>query len=213
MHTDYAELLRLLLNLIRLGYIAEVDHVAKKVRVQIGKNLTNWRPWATQRAGEDQTWWPPSVDEQVIVFSPNGDFNQSIIFMAAYSDNGPAPSDNPAHHTTNYSDGAVIQYDKDSHALSAILPKGSSATVKADKVTSDAPNTFCTGNLTVAKNLIVGGMSSLNAGMAVLPAKDGAPACIKGDIAISGDAVISGISVVAHKHPVIAIGADTGSAK
>lgn len=213
MNAHQSDLLRLILNLIRFGSIADVDVDAQKVRVQVGNNMTDWRPWATGRAGDAQTWWPPSKGEQVILFSPEGDFNQSIAFLAAYTDAAKPPSTNPAHHTTKYADGAVIQYDSAAHSLTAILPSGSNATIKADQVTADAPDTICTGNLTVQKNLIVNGMSSLNAGMAVLPGKDGQAASVQGKLNVSDDVTVNGISVTGHKHPVIAVGTDTGVAK
>ena len=208
-----SDLLRMLVNVVRFGKIAEVDCDLKLVRVKVGGNLTDWRPWLAQRAGLDQTWWPPTVGEQVVLLSPEGDFNQSIILMGSYSSLGTAPSNNPNQHVAKYRDGAVLTYDSKTHTLSAILPSGSSAVVKADKVTSDAPNTICTGNLTVAKNLIVNGMSNLNAGMAVLPAKGGGAASIQGVLNISDDVLINNISFVKHVHPVVAVGADVGVAK
>jgi phage baseplate assembly protein V len=210
MTTDYSELLRLILNLIRFGSIAEVDCDAQRVRVNVGGNLTDWRPWLTQRAGNAQTWWPPSKGEQVIVLSPEGDFNQCVVMPAIYSDATQPPSTNPAHHTTKYSDGAVIQYDSDAHALTALLPGGSTAVIQADVVIADAPNTICSGNLIVQKNLIVNGLSSLNAGLAVLPGSDGAPASIQGVLKVSENIIVDGISVTGHTHPVLAVGADTG---
>lgn len=211
MTTDYSELLRLILNLIRFGSIAEVDCGTQRVRVNVGENLTDWRPWLTLRAGDAQTWWPPSVGEQVIVLSPEGDFNQCVVMPAIYSDSAQPPSTNPAHHTTNYSDGAVIQYDSDAHALTAILPGGSTAIIEADVVISDAPNTICMGNLIVQKNLIVNGLSSLNAGFDVLPGKDGAPASVQGLLKVTEDVIVDGIGLTGHTHPVLAVGADTGT--
>ena len=55
MTADYSELLRLILNLIRFGTIADIDHDAQRVRVLVGKNTTTWRPWITFRAGDAQT--------------------------------------------------------------------------------------------------------------------------------------------------------------
>src|SRR5689334_18717645 len=136
MNPNYSELLRLILNLIRLGSIAQVDHDAQRVRINVGGNLTDWRPWITLRSGDAQTWWPPSVGEQVILFSPEGDLMQSVVLPAVYSEQFPSPSTNPAHHTVHYPDGAVIQYDSAAHQLTAIIPNGS-ATVTADKVTSN----------------------------------------------------------------------------
>ena len=93
-----ADLLRMLVNVVRFGKIAEVDCDLKLVRVKVGGNLTDWRPWLAQRAGLDQTWWPPTVGEQVVLLSPEGDFNQSIILMGSYSSLGTAPSNNPNQH-------------------------------------------------------------------------------------------------------------------
>ncbi|WP_323507242.1 MULTISPECIES: phage baseplate assembly protein V [unclassified Glaciimonas] len=209
MTADLSEILRLLLNLIRLGTIAEIDHDAHHVRVQVGNNLTNWRPWTTTRAGDAQTWWPPSLGEQVILLSPEGNFDHGVILPAVYSDQFVPPSTDPAHHTTRYRDGALIQYDSVAHTLSATLPDGTSVTVTPGKVTSNADDTVCTGNLTVLKNLIVTGMSSLNGGMAVTPgAGGGAAAVINGTLTATGDVVAGNISLMNHPHGGIERGSD-----
>lgn len=184
MNADTAELHRLLSNLIRLGTIAEVDHVAALARVQIGQLLTEWRPWSTQRAGNARTWWAPSIGEQVMFFSPGGDMASGIIMSSVYSTAHPAPSENPAFDTAIYPDGAVIQYDHESHALTAILPDDSSAKVKADEIIADAPQTTCTGDLhvngtiTADVDVIANGISLVNhvhSGVVPGPANTGSP--------------------------------------
>ena len=201
MTADISELLRLILNLIRLGTIAEIDHDAQRVRVQVGNNLTNWRPWATTRAGDAQTWWPPTIGEQVVLLSPEGNFDHAVIFPAVYSDQFAPPSTNPDHHTTRYGDGAIVQYDSAIHTLSATLPDGTSVTVEPGKVTSNADDTICTGNLTVLKSLIVAGLSSLNGGMAVTPGAGGdAAAVINGTLTATDDVVAGGVSLMKHPH-------------
>jgi len=213
MTADTSELLRLLLNLIRVGTIADIDHDAQRVRVRVGKNTTTWRPWTTARAGQAQTWWPPSMGEQVILLSPEGNFDHGVILPAVYSNQFAPPSTDPAHHTTRYPDGAVVQYDSAAHVLSATLPDGTSVTALPGKVTSNAEDTLCTGNLTVLKNLIVGGLSSLNGGMAVTPGKDGgAAALINGKLEASDDVVAKGISLVKHPHGGVQKGNDDSGA-
>lgn len=118
-----------------------------------------------------------------------------------YSTANPAPSHSPTVDTAVYPDGAVIQYDHGSHALTATLPDGSSATVTASHVTSNAPETTCTGNLTVEKNLTVNGYSALNAGLGVQQGSGGgAAAVISGSMAVTDDVVASGISLLHHVH-------------
>ena len=163
MNADLSDLLRLLQNLIRLGTIAEVK--GAKARVKLGPKLTTeWLNWATPRAGSTRTWSAPTVGEQVIVFSPGGDLTRGVILPALYSLAFDAPETSPTVHTTYYPDGAVVQYDHAAHALTATLP-GGTATITADKVTSNAPSTICTGDLTVMKNLIVNGATALNGGV------------------------------------------------
>ena len=190
MNATTAELYRLLHNLIRIGTIAEVDHAVAQARVQIGPLLTDWRPWGAQRAGNAQTWWAPSIGEQVLFFSPGGDMTSGIIMSALYSTAHPAPSDNQTLDMTVYPDGAIIQYDHATHALSATLPEGSSATITAtaitaiaDIVTADAPTTICTGDLRVAGNITAQ-----------------ANITVAGTLAATGDVTGAGISLSGHKH-------------
>ena len=160
-NADLSDLLRLLQNLIHLGTIAEVK--GAKARVRLGPTLTTeWLNWATPRAGSTRTWSAPTVGEQVIVFSPGGDLTRGVILPALYSQEFDAPESSPTIHPPHYPDGAVVQYDHAAHALKAVLP-GGTATITADKVTSNAPSTICTGNLTAMKNLIVNGATALTA--------------------------------------------------
>jgi phage baseplate assembly protein V len=215
MTADYSDLLRLILNLIRFGTIADINHDTQRVRVKVGENVTTWRPWITFRAGDAQTWFPPSLGEQVIVLSPEGDFANAAILPAIYSDKYKSPSTNPEHNTTRYKDGTVVQYDSAAHTLTATLSDGTSVTLAPSKVTSNAEDTECTGNLLVQKNLVVNqnltvnGMSALNAGMNVKAAKAGGPAAVvQGIIQATMDVVAAGISLVKHPHGGVKKGED-----
>lgn len=210
MNAELNELFRLVTNLIRFGTVAEVDYHAQRVRVCTGNNLTDWRPWLTLRAGTTQTWCPPSVGEQVILLSPEGDLLQAVALPAVYSEQYPTPSTHSAHHTIHYPDGAVIQYDSAAHQLTATIPNGS-ATVTADQVISNAPETICTGNLTVQKNLTVNGFSELNAGLSVQAGSNCAAAVVQGSLQATDDVTASGISLAHHQHGGVQPGGgDTG---
>jgi phage baseplate assembly protein V len=209
MTADYSELLRLILNLIRFGTIADINHDTQRVRVKVGENVTTWRPWITFRAGDAQTWFPPSMGEQVIVLSPEGDFANAAILPAIYSDKYKSPSTNPTHHTTRYVDGTVVQYDSAAHTLTATLSDGTSVTLAPGKVTSNAEDTECTGNLLVQKNLTVYGFAALNAGMNVQAGKASGPAAVvQGIIQATMDVVAAGISLVKHPHGGVKKGED-----
>lgn len=213
MNADLSNLSRLLQNLIRLGTIAEVE--GAKARVQLGPSLTTeWLSWITQRAGSTCTWSAPTVGEQVMVLSPGGDLARGIILPALFSKAFDAPETSDAIHTTHYPDGAVVQYDHATHALTATLP-GGTATITADKVTSNAPSTVCTGDLTVMKNLIVmqaatvNGATALNGGVnAKAGAADGVAMAVQGSIKASDDVLAGAISLAKHSHGGVRAGGD-----
>lgn len=194
---DANELTRLLLNLIRKGSVTEVDLALQQCRVKSGDLTTNFIPWMTLRAGTTRTWNPPTVGEQVVLFSPGGDIADAVALCGIYSDDAPAPSASAAEGATHYPDGAVIAYDHVAHALTATLPGGGSAvltapasvTVVSESITLDAPETTCTGNLTVQKKLTYQG------GMAGSGDAGGGKAAN-----IAGDVVISNKSFLDHVH-------------
>lgn len=213
MNADLSDLLRLLQNLIRLGTIAEVE--GAKARVRLGPTLTTkWLNWTTPRAGSTRTWSAPTVGEQVIVVSPGGDLTRGIILPALYSQEFDTPESSDSIHTTHYPDGAVVQYDHAAHALTATLP-GGKATITADKVTSNAPSTICTGDLTVMKNLIVKqsttveGATALNGGVnAKTGAAGGVAMAVQGTIKASDDVLAGAISLAKHPHGGVKAGGD-----
>lgn len=118
---NLADVLRRLNNLIRVGTVTEVD--GKRARVKTGDNLTPLRPWMTQRAGDDSTWWAPSVGEQVLLLSPGGDLAQAIILPALYQDDFPAPETDPDIRTTRYRDGTTVEHNMKDKTLS-VSPAG-----------------------------------------------------------------------------------------
>lgn len=132
-----ADLARRLANLIRPGRIEQADYARARVRVRAGELLTDWLPWLTHRAGGDVTWWAPEVGEQVLVLSPDGEPAQAWVLPAGFSEAAAAPADRETVHVTRYQDGAVIQYDREAHKLTATIP-GDVELTAAGKVTCTA---------------------------------------------------------------------------
>lgn len=136
--TDFsiAEQTRVAETAIKVGTVSEVNVKNARVRLKIGDLLTNWLPWLTHRAGDDVTWWCPSIGEQMAVFSPSGDLAQAFCVPAIYSDLLPPPLP-PEELTakkviTKFSDGAVFMYDKATHTLSIALPENGKVKILAD---------------------------------------------------------------------------------
>lgn len=163
---------RQLSSAIRIGTIAELDIAKGLCRVESGEVVTDFLPWLAPRAGDTTEWSAPAVGEQVIVLSPEGDTRSAVVLRGLYSNAFPAPASVATEHVTRYADGAVIKYDHSSHALSAQLPSGGTATITADGgVTINGPltvngDTKIAGDTSVSKTLtattdVVGGGKSL----------------------------------------------------
>ncbi|EKY3119556.1 phage baseplate assembly protein V [Cronobacter turicensis] len=107
----FAELYRLLLNLIRNGVVIEVDSENWLCRVQTGELQTTWLNWLTMRAGRSKTWWRPSVGEQVVLLSIGGDLTTAFVLPAIYSKDNPPPSMSEDAQVTSFPDGGWIEYE------------------------------------------------------------------------------------------------------
>jgi len=132
--SDYeiAELARRLANLIRKGKVEERQLAPPRVRVRMGELLTAWLPWFGNRAGADRDWSPPSVGEQVVVFSPDGDPAQGIVLPGLYTTEFAAPDDSGDTRGMELSDGARFFYNAETHELLIDMPAGGTVKVVGD---------------------------------------------------------------------------------
>ncbi|HWL51345.1 MAG TPA: phage baseplate assembly protein V [Chthoniobacteraceae bacterium] len=131
------ELERRLGNIVRPGKVVEADYPKARVKVQIGANVTAWLPWITSRAGGDQSWHAPEVGEQVVVISPVGEFSTGYVLPGVYQNDYPAPADAETVSRIKYADGAVIEYNRADHVLSANLTDDGKAVVITGDNTSE----------------------------------------------------------------------------
>ena len=127
---SFSELDRKLANLIRVGTVKEADYKKARVRIQIGKILTDWLPWVTSRAGQDRNWSAPSIGEQVVLLSPSGEMAQGVVIPAIYQNKHPAPSDKETDVTLVFQDGSKVLYDKEKHHLTVSVVTDGTLTLK-----------------------------------------------------------------------------------
>ena len=170
-------------QVIQLGIIASVDHANATCTVETGDITTGDLPWIAQRAGSVRSWSPPTVGEQCVILSPEGDMASAFVVLGLYSDACPPPSTNPDIVHLEFADGAVIAYDQAAHALAVTLPDGGTATI-------DAP-----GGATINGDVTING--NVN---------------VAGTVDASDDVLGGGKSLKSHKHSgVQAGGAQTGA--
>ncbi|MGS1027723.1 phage baseplate assembly protein V [Burkholderia glumae] len=217
---DFADLNRRIESLLREGTVIEVDHGARRVRVESGGLQTDWIRWLAQRTGDSITWDPPSEGEPGLLFCPSGEPTTGLFLPGVYCDGHDSPSSSPTQHVRVYRDGARVQYDFAAHALTATLPAGATvqviapgsvtvetktATVKAKSVTLDANDTTVTGSLLVKGPLTFeSGATGKNGGGAagsggrVIEIQGSAH--FTGTVTADADVKSRGVSLVEHPH-------------
>lgn len=173
-----ADIIRRLENLIRIGRIKTITPAKpfSTVTVSFGEITTAEIRYLNLRAGTDQTWDPPSIDEEVVVFSPSGNLSLGIAIAGLNNESFPAPSDELNKKLRLYEDGCLICYDVKTHALEAILPEGGTAVI--------------TANAGVIVNASDGMTINANSGGITLNVEDGG-LDINGDVRIKGNTDIS----------------------
>ncbi|MFP9470041.1 phage baseplate assembly protein V [Pectobacterium brasiliense] len=192
------EILRLLRNIIRVGVVTHVNTADALCRVQTGEMTTGWLNWLTRRAGRSRDWWAPSIGEQVLILSIGGELDTAFVLPGIYSDNNPAPSASADALHISFPDGAVIEYEPAtgaltvsgiktaditaSESLTATVPL---VTVRAStRITLDTPEVVCTNKL------ITGTLEVQQGGE------------MRGNIQHSGGSLSSNGKVLhTHKHP------------
>ncbi|MFJ7315607.1 phage baseplate assembly protein V [Pseudomonas sp. NPDC098747] len=180
---DLATLARLIENLIRLGTVAEVQLSPPRVRVNTGALTTTWLPWIALRAGADKDWNPPTVDEQVLLFSPSGQLGNGIVLAGIFSDQNPANGNRLGLHRRTYPDGTVIEYDSAAHHLQAVLVDGATSSLVSTGGIRFVGPIIHEGDYTQQGNYTQTGDQS-----------------VTGKINASADVVAAGISLVNHLH-------------
>ncbi|WP_341821723.1 MULTISPECIES: phage baseplate assembly protein V [unclassified Wolbachia] len=112
-----SELNRKVANIIRIGVVKEVDYEKAKVRVKIGELLTDFLPWITSRAGEERSWLPPSINEQVVILSPLGELSLGVVLAGIYQQKYAASENKKEINSVKFQDGTKFTYDKGKHHL------------------------------------------------------------------------------------------------
>ena len=147
------ELERRLANAIIIGAITDVDYDNALVQVTAGDLVTGWLPWITRRASGDIDYWAPEVGEQVLVMSPNGDPALGVVLPALYRDLSRAPEQRPTVHRRTYANGAVIEYDRETNHLKAILPDSGTTELISEGGIEITGDTKINGQLHVTDNI------------------------------------------------------------
>ncbi|MRA09696.1 phage baseplate assembly protein V [Acinetobacter nosocomialis] len=194
-----ADINRRLENLIRFGTIKTVNpsKPIPLVTVDLDDIVTPEIRFFNARSGDDSTWDPPSLNEEVMVISPCGEIGPtSVVFYGLYNNEHPAPSDDLNQKIRVFSDGCVIAYDISAHELSAILPSGGKAIVTADGGITVNGDTTINGNLQINGSTAMTGNNTVGGSQLVQGSSHST-----GAFSTEADVKAGSISLKGHKHP------------
>ncbi|MCF1296789.1 phage baseplate assembly protein V [Acinetobacter nosocomialis] len=194
-----ADINRRLENLIRFGTIKTVNpsKPIPLVTVDLDDIVTPEIRFFNARSGNDSTWDPPSLGEEVMVISPCGEIGPtSVVFYGLYNNEHPAPSDDLNQKIRVFADGCVIAYDISAHQLSAILPSGGKAIVTADGGITVNGDTTINGNLQINGSTAMTGNNTVGGSQLVQGSSHST-----GAFSTEADVKAGSISLKEHKHP------------
>jgi len=187
-----AEQVRQLNSVALKGTVEQTDYAMARVRVRSGDTLTGWIPWMTSRAGGDVDWSAPEIGEQVMVLCPSGDPANGVVLGAIYQTAHPANANKETIRRTTFDDGAVIEYDRENHALKVILPDNASVALSSSGGTMAVD---LQGGITIKGDVTLEGDINQT-----------------GKITSSGDHVAGSISLQQHVHGGVQSGSGTTGA-
>lgn len=180
-----------LATLIRIGTVTAVDLAAARCRVRYGDpddddpGESPMIRWLTPRAGQTRVWSPPSVGEQVILLSPDGQIGGAVALCGLVQNAFP-PLGSTLAEAIEFADGARLTYDPEASALTAILPAGATAEIEAP------------GGITLRGPVMIEGDVTIQGAVDVSQT-----------VTAATDVTAAGISLVDHLHG----GVQSGSAK
>ena len=107
-----------LANICRIGQVEAVDAATGRLDVGFEEGLTVQNiPFLTTRAGEDKTYWLPSVGELGMLFSPSGDLANAWFVPGIFYTGFPIPDTmNAAVAKRIFRDGTEEEVDTDAHS-------------------------------------------------------------------------------------------------
>jgi len=145
------------------GIVSAVDAKTGWVRVRLpdfDHLLTNWLQCLFPVTKDNQVFQTPAIDTPVAVLL-DGSGETGFVLGAYYNEITPVPQGaSPTVWVRRFADGAVLQYDHQTHALQAILPAGGTVVFDAPGGGTLRGDWKVEGRLDVAKEIAAKGRIS-----------------------------------------------------
>jgi phage baseplate assembly protein V len=160
------------------GIVAESKPGFCRVRFDdLDSMVTAWLPVLHPKTQNDKAVWTLDIGEHVSCLM-DGNMEDGCVLGAIYSDVDTPPVSSASKFCVQFSDGGSVEYDRAAGVLTVVAT--THVIVRAPSITHDAPETTCTGNLTVQ------GLLTYQGGMAG-SGGSGSAAVIQGNVAVTGN--------------------------
>jgi phage baseplate assembly protein V len=123
-----------------------------------GNLISWWLNVGVRKTQNDKDWWIPDVGEMVTCLMDR-DYENGTVLCSMYSSADVPPEGATVNQRIiEFSDGAVIKYDRSAHALTANLPAGATAAISAPGgLTANQVQIDSSGNITTPGKISAGG--------------------------------------------------------
>ena len=152
----------ILKNLIRVGKVVALDtakHQARVIFEDKPATVSFWLDIIVRNTYKNKDYALPDIDEEVIcLFLPNGNA-QGFILGAVYNADDLPPVDDKDKRHVEFEDGSVIEYDRNTHKLTADLNGDIDITTTGSVNITAAQDVNVTGDISVTGDVIADGIS------------------------------------------------------
>jgi phage baseplate assembly protein V len=153
---------------------------------------------------------PPSVGEQVVVISPNGDLTTGVAIPAIFQSAHAAPAADENTHILQFADGTLLKYDTAAHELTANVAGQAAVETIGDLTATIGGSLTATvaGNATLqapavavtAATITLNGAVVINGPLTQGMGGAGGAATMQGPVNVTGDVTGGGVSLAQHTH-------------
>lgn len=223
--------------MLKFGFVSEVKPGFARVNFAQDGIVTDFLPVMVRKSKTDKESWQLEINEHVVCFMEvdviDGKVYEScdvgvILGVIPSDQDAPDPGEGPGKFRKKFSDGTVIEYDKESHELTtnvqgklkatvtgdAELSAGGKASVSASQIEATASgtakvtapditlqgNVSINGTLNVAGNISGTGTATLTGILSAAGISAGGASMSSGTLTIPGDVIVAGKSMIGHTH-------------
>jgi phage baseplate assembly protein V len=138
-------------GIYKTGVVEQLNDFAQaRVRLPDEDNMLTWWLQIEQpKTFGDQFVWLPDIGQEVSVIMDER-FEAGMVIGGFYSQNNPPPVTGSGIFHVTFKDGAIIEYNRDTHALKVLLPDGGTGEITCPAgLTINADQTIINGKLQV----------------------------------------------------------------